>query len=380
MIEIKNVTKTYGKFTAVDDISFEVKDGEILGLLGPNGAGKSTTMNMITGYIEPTQGTIIINGYDILRKPKKAKKQIGYMPENVPLYNELTPREFLKYMAELKLVNKKERKDEIQRVINETGLDEVENKLIKNLSRGYKQRVSMAGSLIGNPDVVILDEPTVGLDPKQISEIRNNIKKLGKKHTVILSSHILSEVSQICDRVVIINNGKIVAIDTPEKLEKATKNKNIIYITIEDKKEKMTSIKGKIKDIEELSFVKNMDDGAKQYKIVSDEKVDLRKKLFEVLPKEDITILELKKEEASLEDAFLKLIKEDVKAEPEAKNETENKAKKVEEKAEEKKEKKTTKKVEKENEEKKVEKKSKEKTENKKDNKKEDKKDKGGKK
>ena len=380
MIEIKNVTKTYGKFTAVDDISFEVKDGEILGLLGPNGAGKSTTMNMITGYIEPTQGTIIINGYDILRKPKKAKKQIGYMPENVPLYNELTPREFLKYMAELKLVNKKERKDEIQRVINETGLGEGENKLIKNLSRGYKQRVSMAGALIGNPDVIILDEPTVGLDPKQISEIRNNIKQLGKKHTVILSSHILSEVSQICDRVVIINNGKIVAIDTPENLEKATKNKNIIYITIEDKKEKMTSIKGKIKDIEELSFVKNMDDGAKQYKIVSDEKVDLRKKLFEALPKEDITILELKKEEASLEDAFLKLIKEDVKAEPEAKNETENKAKKVEEKAEEKKEKKTTKKVEKENEEKKVEKKSKEKTENKKDNKKEDKKDKGGKK
>jgi len=310
LIEIKNVTKKYGNFTAVDDISFDVKDGEIIGLLGPNGAGKSTTMNMITGFIEATEGQIIVNGYDISKKPQKAKKQIGYMPEGVPSYQELTAKEFIKYMAELKLVNKKERKEQIEKVIKQTGLEEVQNKLIRNLSRGYKQRVSMAGALVGSPDVLILDEPTVGLDPKQILEIRNLIKELGKEHTVILSSHILSEVSQICERVVIINKGKIVAIDTPENLEERTKNKNILYVTVEDKEDKMLSVKEKIEDIEELSFVKDNEDGTKQYKIVSEENVDLRKKLFDILPKEDITIFELKKAEVSLEDAFMKLIDE----------------------------------------------------------------------
>lgn len=311
MIEIKNITKKYGDFTAVDNISFDVKDGEVLGLLGPNGAGKSTTMNMITGFIEPTDGEIIVNGFDISKKPKKAKKQIGYMPENVPSYHELTAKEFIKYMAELKLVEKKARKEEVARVIEQTGLQEVQNKLIKNLSRGYKQRVSMAGAMVGNPDVLILDEPTVGLDPKQILDIRNLIKELGKEHTVILSSHILSEVSQICERVVIINQGKLVAIDTPENLEERTKSKNVIYVTVEDVEDKMKTIKSKIENIEELTFVKNNEDGTKQYKIVSEEGIDLRKKLFEVLPKEDITIFELKKEEATLEDAFMKLIQED---------------------------------------------------------------------
>ena len=308
MIEIKNVTKKYGNFTAVDNISFDVKDGEIVGLLGPNGAGKSTTMNMITGFIEMTDGEIIVNGYDISKKPTKAKKQIGYMPEGVPSYQELTTKEFIKYMAELKMVDRKTRKEEIENVIKQTGLEEVQNKLIKNLSRGYKQRVSMAGALVGNPDVLILDEPTVGLDPKQILEIRNLIKDLGKKHTVILSSHILSEVSQICERVVIINKGKIVAIDTPENLETKTQSKNVIYVTVEDKNEKMLSIKNKVKDIQELEYIKDNEDGTKQYKIVSDENIDLRKTLFDVLPKEDITIFELKKAEVSLEDAFMKLI------------------------------------------------------------------------
>ena len=311
MIEIKNITKKYGNFTAVNNISFEVQDGEILGLLGPNGAGKSTTMNMMTGFIEPTDGSIIINGYDISKKPKKAKKEIGYMPENVPLYYELTPREFIKYMAELKLVNKKERKEEIQRVIEKTGLQDVQNKLIKNLSRGYKQRVSMASALVGNPNVIILDEPTVGLDPEQVLEIRKTIKELGKEHTVILSSHILSEVSQICDRVVIINKGNLVAIDTPENLEEKTKNQNVIYVTVEDPENKMESIKDEIKDIVELSLEKENEDGSKLYRIISAEEVDLRKKLFEVLPKQDITILELKKEEVSLEDAFMKIVKVD---------------------------------------------------------------------
>lgn len=308
MIEVKNVTKKYGSFIAVDNISFDVKDGEIVGLLGPNGAGKSTTMNMITGFIEATEGNIIVNGYDISKKPGKAKKQIGYMPEGVPSYQELTAKEFVKYMAELKMVDRKSRKEEIENVIKQTGLEEVQNKLIKNLSRGYKQRVSMAGALVGNPDVLILDEPTVGLDPKQILEIRNLIKELGKKHTVILSSHILSEVSQICERVVIINKGKIVAIDTPENLETKTQNKNVIYVTVEDKNEKMLRIKDKVKDIQELEYIKDNEDGTKQYKIVSDEKIDLRKALFDILPKEDITIFELKKAEVSLEDAFMKLI------------------------------------------------------------------------
>ena len=226
MIEVKNVTKKYGNAVAVDNISFEVKDGEVVGFLGPNGAGKSTTMNMITGYIEPTDGQIIINGNDISRKARKAKKQIGYMPENVPLYYDLTVKEFVKYMAELKLVKRKDRKEQVERILKQTGLEQVQKKLIKNLSRGYKQRVSLAGALIGNPDVIILDEPTVGLDPKQITEIRSLIKELGKEHTVILSTHILSEVSQICERVVIINNGKIIAVDTPENLEKKTKEKN----------------------------------------------------------------------------------------------------------------------------------------------------------
>lgn len=308
MIEVKNVTKKYGNFTAVDNITFNVKDGEVVGLLGQNGAGKSTTMNMITGFIEPTDGTIIVNGFDIMKKSLKAKKQIGYMPENVPLYPELTVKEFVSYMAELKLVGRKERKQEVENAIKETGLEEVKNKLIRNLSRGYKQRVSMAGALVGNPEVLILDEPTVGLDPKQIIEIRNLIKNLGKKHTVILSSHILSEISQICERVVILNKGKIVAIDTPENLEEKTKEQNVLFVTVEDKEEKMSSLKEKITDIEKLEMIKDNEDGTKQYKIVSKSEKDIRKALFDTLPKEGITIFELKKAETSLEDAFIKLV------------------------------------------------------------------------
>ena len=308
MIEVKNVTKKYGKFVAVDNISFDVKDGEIVGFLGPNGAGKSTTMNMITGFIEPTQGSIIINGYDISKKPKKAKRQIGYMPETVPSYYELTVKEFIKYMAELNDIDKKIKKEEIERVIKEVGLDEVRNKLIRNLSRGYKQRVSMAGALVGNPEVLILDEPTVGLDPKQIIEIRNLIKELGKKHTVILSSHILSEVNQICEKIIIINKGKIVTVDSPKNIEEKTKEGNVILITVEDPEERMPKIKDKIKEIKELKHVKSSEDGTKQYMIVSDTNVDLRKKLFEVLPKENIAVFELKKSEMTLEDAFIRLI------------------------------------------------------------------------
>ena len=209
---------------------------------GPNGAGKSTTMNMITGYIEPTEGEILIDGFSIDKKPLKAKKEIGYMPEGVPLYSDLTVKEFVTYMAELKKVKRSERKEKVEKIIEETGLKEVENKLTRNLSRGYKQRTSMAGALVGEPKILILDEPTVGLDPKQITEIRELIKTLGKTHTVILSSHILSEVSQICNKVIIINKGKLVAIDTPENLEEKAESKNILYVTVEDPENKIDSI------------------------------------------------------------------------------------------------------------------------------------------
>ena len=310
MIEVKNFTKKYGDFLAVENISFTVKDGEIVGLLGPNGAGKSTTMNAITGYIEQTEGEIIVNGYDTIKKAKKAKREIGYMPEGVPLYDDLSIKEFVTYMAELRKVNRKERKQKVEEIIKKVGLLDMKNKLIKNLSRGQKQRVSFAGALIGDPKILILDEPTVGLDPKQITEIRSLIKDLGKNHTVILSSHILSEVSQICDRVVIINKGKIVAEDTPENLENRASNKNIIYITVEDSDNKTEKIKEKIRGIEEIKFIEELEDKTKKYEIIGSKDEDLRKTIFTEFAKEGITILEMKKPEATLEDAFMKIIGE----------------------------------------------------------------------
>jgi len=372
LIEVKNVTKKYGSFVAVNNISFTVNDGEVVGFLGPNGAGKSTTMNMITGFIEPTEGTIVVNGNDIMKKTKKAKKDIGYMPENVPLYNDLTVKEFVSYMAELKLVKKAQRKEEVEKVLKQTGLVEVQNKLTKNLSRGYKQRTSLAGALVGNPEVLILDEPTVGLDPKQIIEIRNLIKELGKEHTVMVSSHILSEISQLCDRVIIINKGEIVAIDKPENLEDKTKEQNIVYVTVEDKEDKMSTIKEKIPEILEIKMIKDNEDGTKQYQVISDQENDIRKILFDVLPKEEITIFELKKAETSLEDAFIKLVddateeynkkqaekerkekeefeKELQEEEEEIKRKKEEKAKKKEERAKKKQEKAKEKQEKKEN-------------------------------
>ena len=308
MIEVKNITKKYGSFTAVDNISFKIEEGEIIGLLGPNGAGKSTTMNMITGYIEPTEGEIKVEGYDISKKPKKAKAQIGYMPEGVPLYSDLTVKEFVTYMAELKKVDRKTRKEKVEKIIEQTGLKDVEKKLTRNLSRGYKQRVSMAGALVGEPKILILDEPTVGLDPKQITEIRALIKELGKTHTVILSSHILSEVSQICNKVIIINKGKIVAIDTPENLEKKVESNNTTYVTVEDTENKIETMKEKIPEIKDIKLIKENEDGTKEYVLESDKDVDLRKIVFNEFAKENITIFEMKKADTTLEDAFMKLI------------------------------------------------------------------------
>lgn len=308
MIEVKNVTKKYGDFTAVENMNFNIKEGEIVGLLGPNGAGKSTTMNMLTGFIEPTEGEIIIDGYEMSKKPKRAKKQIGYMPEGVPLYNDLTVKEFISYMADLKIVAKKDKKQNIQRVIEQTNLTDVQNKLIKNLSRGYKQRVSMAGALVGEPKILILDEPTVGLDPKQITEIRALIKSLGDTHTIILSSHILSEVSQICEKVIIINKGKIVAIASPKELEEKVKNENSVQVTVEENNINIEEITKTIKGVKQVKLVKDNEDGTKEYLIISEENIDIRKEIFERYAKENITIYELKKQEATLEDAFMKLI------------------------------------------------------------------------
>lgn len=338
MITVKNVTKKYGKFKAVDNISFEINDGEIIGLLGPNGAGKSTTMNILTGFIEPTEGEVIINGYNISKKPKKAKKCIGYMPEGVPLYKDMTVKEFVTYMAELKGVKKDKIKESVEQAIQDTWLQNVRKVLIRNLSKGYKQRVSMAGALVGNPEIIILDEPTVGLDPKQIIEIRNLIKKLGKNHTLIISSHILSEISQICERVIIINKGQIVAVDSPEHLEDTVNIENAINIIVEDKENKIEKIK--IQGAKKIELIKKNDDNTKEYRIIPEKDYDIRKSIFSDLAKENITIFELRKPEITLEEAFMDLIKKNEK-------EKEEKAKQLEEEKKQKEEKKKQEKIEK---------------------------------
>ena len=311
MIEVKNVTKKYGDFYAVRNINFEIKDGEIVGFLGRNGAGKSTTMNMITGFIEPTEGEIIVDGYNIDENPKKVKSQIGYMPEGTPLYYDLTVKEFISYMADLKLIPRKERKVAVENAIKSTGLEKVQNNLTKNLSRGYKQRVSLAGAIVGNPKILILDEPTVGLDPKQVIEIRELIKSFRKNHTVLISSHILSEISQICEKVVIIDKGEIVAVDTPENLEEKTVEKNILTVVVDDLESKFEDVKESIKEIIDIKLVKeNTEENSKEYAVEIDGNIDIRKKLFATCAKNEITILEMKKSENSLEDAFIKLVED----------------------------------------------------------------------
>ena len=311
MIEVKNVTKKYGDFYAVRNINFEIEDGEIVGFLGRNGAGKSTTMNMITGFIEPTNGQIIVGGYDIDKKPKKVKAQIGYMPEGTPLYSDLTVKEFVTYMADLKMIPRKKKKEAVQKALVSTGLDKVQNNLTRILSRGYKQRVSLAGAIVGDPKILILDEPTVGLDPKQVIEIRELIKSFRKDHTVIISSHILSEISQICQKVIIIDKGEIVAVDTPENLENgATKDQVITVVVEETETNKLTDIKEAIPAIKEITFVEEKEDGSKEYKITAENDKDIRKDISTNCAKSNMIILEIKKEEASLESAFVSLIQD----------------------------------------------------------------------
>ena len=303
MIELENVTKKYGDFTAIDNMSFKINKGEIVGFLGKNGAGKTTTLKMITGLIGQTEGSILINGEKI---NNKSKKLIGFMPENTPLYQDMTVKEYINYIGELKKIKKDKRKEDVKKIINSLGLLDVENKLIKNISRGYKQRVSMAGALIGNPEIIILDEPTVGLDPTQIVEIRNLIKSLKGKHTVLFSSHILSEVNQICEKVIIIDKGKLIVQDTLENIEEKI-NKNVIIIDIEDSDNNIEKIKQDIKEIQSIKFVKEKDRKIKEYEIYVDKDCDIRKKLFNILPKYSISIIELKTSETSLEEAFLEL-------------------------------------------------------------------------
>ena len=303
MIELENVTKKYGDFTAIDNMSFKINKGEIVGFLGKNGAGKTTTLKMITGLIGPTEGSILINGEKI---NNKSKKLIGFMPENTPLYQDMTVKEYINYIGELKKIKKDKRKEDVKKIINSLGLLDVENKLIKNISRGYKQRVSMAGALIGDPEIIILDEPTVGLDPTQVVEIRNLIKSLKGKHTVLFSSHILSEVNQICEKVIIIDKGKLIVQDTLENIEEKM-NKNVIIIDIEDSDNNIEKIKQDIKEIQSIKFVKEKDRKIKEYEIYVDKDCDIRKKLFNILPKYSISIIELKTSETSLEEAFLEL-------------------------------------------------------------------------
>lgn len=238
MIEAKEIVKQYGNHLAVDHLSFRVEKGQIYGFLGPNGAGKSTTMNIITGYLASNEGTVVINGHDILEEPEEAKKCIGYLPEQPPLYMDMTVMEYLGFAAELKGVQKSEREEMINDIVAMTYLEPVKERLIKNLSKGYKQRVGLAQALIGNPEILILDEPTVGLDPKQIIEIRSLIKELSREHTVILSSHILSEVSALCDMIMIISHGKLVACDTPENLSRSMEGTTTLELCIQDKEEK----------------------------------------------------------------------------------------------------------------------------------------------
>ncbi|MDE5967423.1 MAG: ABC transporter ATP-binding protein [Lachnospiraceae bacterium] len=312
MIEVTNLVKRYGNHTAVDRLSFTVEDGQIYGFLGPNGAGKSTTMNIMTGYIAATEGQVLINGHDILEEPAEAKKCIGYLPELPPLYMDMTVREYLKFVAELKKLPKKEHADHIAEVMETVKITDMADRLIKNLSKGYRQRVGLAQAIIGYPEIIILDEPTVGLDPKQIIEIRDLIRSLGKKHTVILSSHILSEVSAVCDQIMIISKGKLVANDTPEKLSEMASGTTDIHLEIKGDRERVkAAIKscGFIDYIEVNSYQK--DTGCGVYTVHVQENQDIREEIFYKMADIKAPILEMSISRKSLEDVFLELTKDE---------------------------------------------------------------------
>ena len=307
MIEVKNLTKRYGNHLAVDHLNFTVESGKIYGFLGPNGAGKSTTMNIMTGYLGATEGQVLIDGHDILKEPEEAKKNIGYLPEIPPLYMEMTVREYLEFAAELKGIKKDKRESQIEEVIRLAKLRDVENRLIQNLSKGYKQRTGLAQALMGYPEVIILDEPTVGLDPKQIIEIRDLIRKLGENHTVILSSHILSEVSAVCDHIMIIAHGKLVASDSPENLQKLMSGSMELDLEV---KGSIAAVKSALQEISQIDRIEENTEASKniaKLKVISKENADIREQVFYALAEAKLPILEMTHAEKSLEDIFLEL-------------------------------------------------------------------------
>ena len=307
MIEVKNLVKKYGDHLAVDHLSFHVEKGQIYGFLGRNGAGKSTTMNIMTGYIASTDGEVIINGHNILEEPEEAKKCIGYLPEQPPLYFDMTVKEYLKFAAELKKVPRDRRENQIKDVMKMVGITNMQERLIKNLSKGYRQRVGLAQAILGYPEIIILDEPTVGLDPKQIIEIRELIRKLAKNHTIILSSHILSEVSEVCDYILIINNGKLVASDTTDNLEKMTMGSNTLELSVKGDRERLKNILDQMEEIREVEWVKSEEQDLVSLKITTDENTDVREKIFYKMAEKQMPIMDMHSTKISLEDIFLEL-------------------------------------------------------------------------
>lgn len=304
MIEISNLVKKYGNHVAVDDLSLTVESGKIYGFLGPNGAGKSTTMNMITGYLGVTSGSIIINGHDILAEPEEAKKCIGYLPEIPPLYVDMTVMEYLQFVAELKKLPKEERSEAIEKAMELTKLMDVKGRMIKNLSKGYKQRVGLAQAVLGFPEIIILDEPTVGLDPVQIIEIRDLIKELGKEHTVILSSHILSEIQAVCDYVFIISNGKLVASDYTDKLLGIMSGSQEIRLKVKGSKEDVEKVLLAIAQVETVEIEVD------NYIVHAKKGCDIRENVFYELAEQRMPILEMNTVTKSLEDVFIELTQE----------------------------------------------------------------------
>lgn len=307
MIEVTNLVKRYGDHTAVDHLSFQIEKGKIYGFLGPNGAGKSTTMNMITGYIASTEGRVVIGGHDILEEPEEAKKCIGYLPEQPPLYFDMTVLEYMKFAADLKKIPRKERESMIEEVMDMVKITDMKNRLIKNLSKGYRQRVGLAQAILGYPEVIILDEPTVGLDPKQIIEIRSLIKELKKKHTVILSSHILSEVSAVCDYVLIISHGRLVASDTPDNLSRLAEGSNTLNMLVKGEKEQIETGMKSIDKVKETEIGFNEEEDAWNVSVSTEEQEDIREEVFLKMAELHCPILEMKSKKVSLEEIFLEL-------------------------------------------------------------------------
>lgn len=305
MIEVKNLVKKYGDHLAVDHLSFHVEKGQIYGFLGPNGAGKSTTMNIMTGYIASTDGEVIINGHNILEEPEEAKKCIGYLPEQPPLYFDMTVKEYLKFAAELKKVPRDRRENQIKDVMKMVGITNMQERLIKNLSKGYRQRVGLAQAILGYPEIIILDEPTVGLDPKQMIEMRELIRSLGKKHTVILSSHILSEVSAVCDEILIISQGELVASDTPEGLAEKQKGASVLKLSVKGRKEDLENALRNLPGTERFSVQQEADGAVAEIRESAGQ--DVREALFYELAEKKMPILSLERSGGSLEEIFLQL-------------------------------------------------------------------------